>query len=271
MLKISDFSKLSRISIRMLRFYDEKDILKPSLIKENGYRYYDPKQLLIAFQIQYLRYLGFSTNNIKHILATYQNNEDISKYLQLHLEQLKEKQNEINEKISALTKTIEKINKEETMINYQVEIKTIPAKYVMSKRSIIPTYEHQGLLWHGLCNEIAERKINIEYVENGMIRAIFYDTGYKEKDVDVEIQCEVKGKYEDTENIKFKMTELIQVASITFTGSYEHIKDVSFCIADWITKHNYEICGPDFAIYHIGYHQTQNPKEFVTEICYPIR
>ncbi len=36
MLKISDFSKLSQISIRMLRFYDDKDILKPIIIKENG-------------------------------------------------------------------------------------------------------------------------------------------------------------------------------------------------------------------------------------------
>lgn len=271
MLKISDFSKLSRISIRMLRFYDEKGILKPSLIKKNGYRYYDAKQLLVALHIQYLRYLDFSTNDIKYILKTYQNNEDISKYLQLHLEQLKEKQNEISEKISALTKTIEKIKEEETIMNYQVEIKTIPAMNVISKRGIIPTYKHEGLLWQGLLNEIKERNIDIKRVENGMIRAIFYDTGYKENDVDVEIQYEVKGKYDDTDNIKFKITEPTQVASITFTGDYEHIKDVSFCIANWISKHNYEICGPDFAIYHIGYYQTQDPNEFVTEICYPIR
>lgn len=32
MLKIGDFSKLSRISIRMLRHYDEIGLLKPSMI-----------------------------------------------------------------------------------------------------------------------------------------------------------------------------------------------------------------------------------------------
>lgn len=42
MLKISDFSKLSRISIGMLRFYDEQDLLKSILVKDNGYRYYEP-------------------------------------------------------------------------------------------------------------------------------------------------------------------------------------------------------------------------------------
>jgi len=271
MLKISDFSKLSRISIRMLRFYDENDVLKPMIVKENGYRYYDCKQLLVASHIQYLRYLGFNTSQIKHILASYQNKNDMQRYLQLHLNELKIEQTKINEKILALTKTIEKMKKEDIMINYQVDVKTIPEKYMMCKRGIIPSYEKEGLLWHGLCQELNEIDMQVEKVENGMIMAMFYDQGYKENDVDVEIRMEVKGHYQDTENIKFKKIPAVQVASITFTGGYEHITDVSYNIAEWISKHNYEICGPDFSIYHIGYFQTQNPNEFVTEICYPIR
>ena len=41
MLKIGYFSKLSRISIRMLRHYDEIGLLKPAEIDPfTGYRYY---------------------------------------------------------------------------------------------------------------------------------------------------------------------------------------------------------------------------------------
>lgn len=271
MLKISDFSKLSKISIRMLRFYDENDILKPAIVKENGYRYYDSKQLLEASHIQYLRYLGLSTLQIKYILINYQNQEDIVQYLELHLNELKVEQVKIIEKINALTKTIEKMKQEETMINYQVEVKTIPEKYMMCKRGMIPSYDKEGLLWQGLCNELEETGMQVKKVENGMIMAVFYDQGYKENDVDVEIRTEVEGEYHDTENIKFKKIPAVQVASITFTGSYDHITDVSYSIAKWITEHHYEICGPDFSIYHVGYFQTQNPEEFVTEICYPIR
>ena len=40
MLKIGDFSKLSRISIRMLRHYDEIGLLVPeSIDSATGYRY----------------------------------------------------------------------------------------------------------------------------------------------------------------------------------------------------------------------------------------
>lgn len=41
MLKIGDFSKLSRISIRMLRHYDEVGLLLPENVdKFTGYRYF---------------------------------------------------------------------------------------------------------------------------------------------------------------------------------------------------------------------------------------
>ena len=41
MLKIGDFSKLSRVSIRMLRHYDEIGLLTPIRVDpDSGYRYY---------------------------------------------------------------------------------------------------------------------------------------------------------------------------------------------------------------------------------------
>ncbi len=41
MLKIGDFSKLSRISIRMLRHYDEIGLMEPRVVDPaTGYRYY---------------------------------------------------------------------------------------------------------------------------------------------------------------------------------------------------------------------------------------
>ena len=52
MLRIGDFSKLSRVSIRMLRYYDEIGLLRPVKIDpESGYRYYNENQLPIAGRI----------------------------------------------------------------------------------------------------------------------------------------------------------------------------------------------------------------------------
>lgn len=46
MFKIGDFSKLGQVSVRMLRHYDQLELLKPdSIDKFTGYRYYTPGQL----------------------------------------------------------------------------------------------------------------------------------------------------------------------------------------------------------------------------------
>lgn len=76
---------------------------------------------------------------MKHILIHSQNKDDILQYLQLHLNDLKVEQMKAIEKITALTKTIEKMKQEETMVNYQVEVKTIPEKDMMCKRGMIPS------------------------------------------------------------------------------------------------------------------------------------
>ena len=69
MLKIGDFSKLSRISIRMLRHYDEIGLLKPSMINpSNGYRYYNESQLTLASKISSLKNMGFSLSDRKSVV-----------------------------------------------------------------------------------------------------------------------------------------------------------------------------------------------------------
>ena len=56
MLKIGEFSKLSRVSVRMLRHYDEIGLLKPAEIDRfTDYRYYREDQLPIAGRIAALK------------------------------------------------------------------------------------------------------------------------------------------------------------------------------------------------------------------------
>ena len=60
MLKIGEFSKLSRVSVRMLRHYDEIGLLKPAKIDRfTDYRYYREDQLPIAGRIAALKDMGF--------------------------------------------------------------------------------------------------------------------------------------------------------------------------------------------------------------------
>ena len=73
MFKIGEFSKLSRISIRMLRHYDEIGLLVPEETDPwTGYRRYAAAQLMTANRITALRGLGFSLAETAALLACWE-------------------------------------------------------------------------------------------------------------------------------------------------------------------------------------------------------
>ena len=100
MLKIGDFSKLSRISIRMLRHYDEIGLLHPDCVDDfTGYRYYTESQLPLAGQIQTLKSLGFGLYAIKEILENYGDAHEMEQFLLVKRKELEEEAEHTQQKI----------------------------------------------------------------------------------------------------------------------------------------------------------------------------
>ena len=65
---IGDVAKMLNMTTRAIRFYDQKDLVKPESIGENGYRYYGEEQIQKLELINYLRELNFSIKQIKQLL-----------------------------------------------------------------------------------------------------------------------------------------------------------------------------------------------------------
>ena len=81
MLKIGEFSKLSRVSVRMLRHYDEIGLLKPAEIDRfTDYRYYREDQLPTMCRITALKDMGFSLADIVKILEICDDREVLEGY-----------------------------------------------------------------------------------------------------------------------------------------------------------------------------------------------
>lgn len=66
MLRIGEFSKLTGVPIRTLRYYDEIDLFKPAEIDlYTDYRYYTEEQIEDLKIINKLKEVGFTLNEIK--------------------------------------------------------------------------------------------------------------------------------------------------------------------------------------------------------------
>ena len=68
MFRIGDFSRIARVSARLLRFYEEAGLFAPARAdSQTGYRYYTVAQLGQLNRILVLKDLGFSLEQIRGI------------------------------------------------------------------------------------------------------------------------------------------------------------------------------------------------------------
>ena len=222
-----------------------------------------------ANRITALRGLGFSLAETAALLACWEDRTAMETRLLAQRAAVEASIQEALDRLRLLDTTIERLRKDEKQMNYDVTIKTLPERQVASVRQILPCYDREGDLWHIFVRETA--LLHIQDGDPALCISVYHDGEYKEADVDVEIQKTVKGTYPDTEHVKFKTIPPVTVASATFQGPYRQIGEVNQAVASWVEDNGYAFDGLFFNIYHVSPHETRNPEEFVTEVCYPVR
>lgn len=110
---ISQLSKLAGVSSRTLRYYEEIGLLLPREKGDNGYRYYDSRQVDRLQQIMFYRSFDMELDDIKNIL----NSDDFNQVtaLESHLVKLENQKAKINRLIYSVNKTIMSLKGETTM------------------------------------------------------------------------------------------------------------------------------------------------------------
>lgn len=68
---VNKLAKISGLSPRTLRFYDEIGLLNPAYYGDNNYRYYEEEQLLMLQQILFFRELRFPLIDIQKIISSH--------------------------------------------------------------------------------------------------------------------------------------------------------------------------------------------------------
>ncbi|PXV87809.1 DNA-binding transcriptional MerR regulator [Lachnotalea glycerini] len=270
MFKIGEFSKITQISVRMLRYYDEQKLLEPCLIDDsNGYRYYFAKQIDQLNRIILLRNMGFGVKEIKAMLETW-NSENIKNNL---LEQMKKtKENIQSEKIKLqqMQGWLYDLNNQGKKLNIEIIMKSLPMQHVMSIRRIVPDYYYESMLWQ----EFGEVFNNVRNVDKLQSFSIYHDLDYREKDVDIEI-CVVVDQFDlftENKDIIYRQIEKVDMAAcFMIYGPYENISLAYKEFACWLERHNeYQMQGENRQVCHVSMCHTNNPEEYITELQIPL-
>lgn len=272
MFKIGEFSKLTQVSVRMLRYYDEIGILKPANVDLfTGYRMYSAEQISVLQRIILLRDTKFSTTEIKDIILD-------DKSLNI-VDELHKKKIQINQEIELEKLRIEKINnaiseikKQNFKVHCNISFKKVEKIVILSTRDIVPTYFHEGVLWNKLCDFIKKENIS---TKQGMYNnvAMYHDIEHKDENVDIEVGITVYKLGENKGEFIYREVDTVEkMAYAMVYGPYENLAKAYEMLAYYLESHKEQMAeSPSRQICHIGVGDTKNPEEYLTEIQIPLK
>ena len=267
--RIGEFSKLTQVTIRMLRYYDHAGLLKPTKIDPwTGYRMYSAEQIPVLNKIIYFRDSGFSVSEIAQALG-----QDDAHAV---VEQLDRKYEALESLIRGEMDKLDKIRlaKQEILsgrpdMHYNVVIKQVPACQVLSLRQQIPDYYGEGDLWRRI-SDFAEHQ-NIPISDDTF--SIYHDKDYKEENVDVELCVPVKKMGTALPPFTYREVESVNhMASTTGIWRFFNIAGAYQALAGWLASNSrYKMTGQSRQIVHREPWNEERPEKYLTEIQIPLQ
>jgi len=269
MFKIGDFSRLSFVTVKTLRYYDEIGLLKPVKVDRfTGYRYYSAEQLPRLNYIVALKNTGLSLEEIGTLV-----NNDLTPHQMRDLfiikkAELQQRVHEEQRRLEQVEKLLNRIEKEGKMPDYQVVIKKVEPMKIASVRGTVPTYHDITMLVEKLYPVFTGHASSIA----GPFLAVYHDMEYREKDVDIEAAIPVSRNLPLADPIKIRdLPGEEMVASTVHRGPYDTIGEGYQALMTWCEANGYEMAGPDREVYLVSVDKAKDPEDYVTELQQPVR
>ena len=266
-LKIGEFSRLCRVTVRALRHYEKIRLLVPEIIDyRTGYRYYAVGQMQKALTIVKLKGLGFSLEEIRAMYDSETQHPTI--------DMLEEKICRCQEQLQLLIECRDRLT---AMITFQkklnemekIYIDSLPAIIVASHRAEIPSYDDLGMLCYMTIGPEMSR-LGCECPEPGYCYTVEHG-GYREGNIDIEYCEKVAAMGKDSDIITFKqIPEVAEAVCMKVYGPYGRLNENLREVLEWIASNGYVITSPPRYSYVDGIWNQEDPEKWLTIIQVPV-
>lgn len=263
---IGRFSKMTRLSVKALRHYDEIGLLVPAVVdRSSGYRYYTYGQANRAEAIRVLRSLDMPIEDVREALDA-DDPEVAAKVLDRHRARLEAEVGRHERMLAFLGRLIDR--KEGVM--YEVTVKEVPAQHVaaLRKHASMATIGRDVSSGFATVGEAVGRA-GAQMV--GPPFLVMFDVIDEESDGDIQIAFPVAAPFPGAGDVLGEELPATTVASTMHRGPYDEIGPAYQTVAGWIQEHGHEVAGPPREIYLTDPQETPDPADNLTEIQFPIR
>jgi effector-binding domain-containing protein len=152
-------------------------------------------------------------------------------------------------------------------------IKELPEVRVLALRAVIANYRAQRTLWDQVTAFSRAHGIAIA----GPCLTVYYDQGYKEKDVDAEVCLPIAREVDVDQDEAFALSITVRTlpavalaASVVHLGSYDALTSSYLKLYEWIGKEGLRPSAPVREVYLRMDIEDASEESFLTEIQQPL-
>lgn len=281
MFKIADFSRFTRVSVKMLRHYDELGLLRPAHVDATtGYRYYTADQLPRLNRIIALKDLGFALDEIRGLLDEQLPGEELRGMLRLRRAELVAQLEAVRHRLAQVDERLRQLADDTAQSSYDVVFRPLAPQLVASLRAnVLDDGVAIGRLFGELERHVAAQGLRAAATP----LAIFHDTEFREQGVDVEVAVPTVRPVESGGRVQAReLPGEPLVACTVYTGGYERTDAALQAALRAIAASGYSVAGPWREVYlrfHPGNARdlgipsafvADRSELFVTEIQIPV-
>jgi DNA-binding transcriptional MerR regulator len=264
MFRIGNFSRLTRVSVKALRFYDEVGLLKPTYVdRDTGYRYYSATLLPRLNRILAFKELGFSLEEISHLLEGDLPVDRVRESLQNRREELARSIERERAQLGEVEAWLAQIERAGRVPDYEVTIKQVAPRLVASVRDTLSSYADADELFDELHSQLKHRGAQLER------GTIWHTCAGQQRSIECEAIVFLREPAQVAGRAQVYELPGATVACVIHQGSDETCERAYAAARSWIKSHGYAIAGPNRELYWQG-RVAQEDGSGVTEIQYPI-
>jgi DNA-binding transcriptional MerR regulator len=278
MFRIGEFSRIARVSARLLRYYDELGLLKPGVVDAaSGYRYYTSAQLQRLNRILVLRDLGLSLEQIGGVIDQDASADQLRAMLELRRADAERALADEAARLRQIEARIAQLEGGEGDLD-DVLIRAEPARRIVAVRDTVGSFVEARVIIGELARTLPKR---LPRESLGSLIGIAHSAEFELDAIDVELGFILNGPLSSElgpENLPAigqrplhvrELPAVPHMAACVRVGLPEHAHLITGKIGRYVENNGYRLAGPGREVF-LRPPRPDRMEESVVEMQFPV-
>jgi DNA-binding transcriptional MerR regulator len=274
MFRIGEFSRIARVSTRLLRYYDSIGLFSPGRIDPaTGYRHYLAGQLVELNRILALKELGLSLEQVSRMLGDKITPAEIRGMLTLKKAELERSLSEEAERLRHIESRLRQIEEDGSLKDFDVVVKSADAQPFLSVRRTYPHLDQAVAMLGAVVRAVSARVPRA--TRDSPVVVAYSD--FDDEALDLEIGFSLKGDAKRPvvlpEGIAMAMTELPAadaLATVVRRGPKYEAHLAFGALGIWMEANSFQIAGPSREVFLQLPSDPAAGEDAIVEVQFPV-